>query len=86
MPQKNGLECLQEIKSNKKLKDITIVIYSTSDSEKDMDDTFLNGATIYIIKPHNFKKLTRVLKRAVMTSFSYKDPLLNRENFLLRIE
>jgi CheY-like chemotaxis protein len=46
MPRKNGLMCLKEIKSNKKLKDISIAIYSTSDSEKDIDETFLNGANV----------------------------------------
>lgn len=86
MPQKNGLECLKEIKSNEKLKAISVVIYSTSDNTKDMEESFLNGANIYIIKPNNFKKLKRVLERAVMTTYSYKDQSLNRGNFILRIE
>jgi CheY-like chemotaxis protein len=64
---------LKEIKSNEKLKDIFIAIYSTSDSEKDMEETFLNGANIYITKPNDFNKLKQVLEKAVMTAYQYQE-------------
>lgn len=86
MPRKNGLECLKEIKSNEKLKDVFVAIYSTSDNKKDMEETFLNGANVYITKPDNFNKLKKVLEKAVMTAFQYQDQSMIRENFLLRIE
>jgi len=85
MPRKNGLECLIEIKGNEKLKDISVAIYSTSDNEKDMDETFRNGANIYITKPNDFNVLKQVLEKAIITSFQYKDKKMNRDNFLLRI-
>lgn len=85
MPRKNGLECLKEIKSSEKLKDISISIYSTSDNEKDIEETFLNGANVYITKPNNFNKLKQVLEKAVMKTFQYQDQSMKRENFLLRI-
>jgi CheY-like chemotaxis protein len=85
MPRKNGLECLKEIKSIDKLKDISIAIYSTSDNEKDMEETFVHGANAYITKPNNFEMLKEVLKKAVMTTYQYKDESMKRENFLLRI-
>jgi CheY-like chemotaxis protein len=85
MPRKNGFECLKEIKSNEKLKDISISIYSTSENEKDINETFRNGANIYITKPNNFKMLKQVLEKAVMTANQYKFQSMKRENFLLRI-
>jgi CheY-like chemotaxis protein len=85
MPIKNGFECLREIKSKKKLKDVFIAIYSTSDNEKDMEETFLNGANVYIAKPNDFKILKQVLEKAVVTAFTFQDPKLKRENFLLRV-
>lgn len=86
MPRKNGLECLKEIKRNEKLKAISIAIYSTSDNVKDMDETFLNGANVYITKPNEFNTLKQVLEKAVMTAHQYQDELMKRENFLLRIQ
>jgi DNA-binding NarL/FixJ family response regulator len=85
MPRKNGFESLQEIKSNKKLKDIYIAIYSTSENENDIEKTFRIGANIYITKPNNFDMLKQVLRKAVMTTYQYKDESMKRENFLLRI-
>lgn len=86
MPRKNGLECLKEIKRNEKLKAISIAIYSTSGNEKDMDETFSNGANVYITKPNDFNTLKKVLEKAVMTTHQYRDKLMKRENFLLRIQ
>jgi CheY-like chemotaxis protein len=85
MPRKNGLECLKEIKSNEKLKDISISIYSTSDNEKDIEETFRNGANVYITKPNNFNMLKQVLEKAVMRALQYQDQSMKRENYLLRI-
>ena len=85
MPGKNGLQCLKEIRSNEKIKDVFVAIYSTSNSEKDMEDTFNNGANVYITKPSDFNALKQVLERVVMTISLYKDTVMKRENFLLRL-
>jgi CheY-like chemotaxis protein len=85
MPLKNGMECLKEIKSNNRLKDIFIAIYSTSDNEKDMDETFYNGANVYITKPNDFNLLKQILEKVVMTAYKYQEPGMIRDNFLLRI-
>ena len=85
MPLKNGLECLKEIRGNEKLKDISIAIYSTSDNEKDMEETFHNGANIYITKPNDFRVLKQYLHKAVSTTLSYQGNTFNRDLFLLRI-
>jgi len=56
MPNMNGLECLKEIKSIEKYSDISIAIYSTSTSEKDIEETFRHGANIYITKPGDYNR------------------------------
>ncbi len=85
MPGKNGLECLQEIRSDEKLKKIFIAIYSTSDNENDVEETFINGANVYITKPSAFKMLKEVLEKAVVMTYQYQDKSLMRENFLLKV-
>ena len=85
MPRKDGLQCLKEIRSNEKLKKISIAIYSTSDSEKDMDETFLNGANVYITKPSNFNALKETLNTAVRACHLYQEITMDRENFLLKL-
>lgn len=85
MPKKSGLECLNEIKSNKKFKDIAIAIYSTSASEEDIENTFVSGANIYIKKPNDFNKLKKVLSDVVTMNWQYHTNGLNKDNFLLRL-
>ena len=85
MPRKNGLECLKEIQSNEKLKNIPVAIYSTSDHKKDMEETFRNGANVYITKPFDFNTLKLVLEKAVMAAYQYQQVGMKKENFLLKI-
>ncbi len=85
MPVKNGLQCLKEIRGNNALKELSVAIYSTSCSEKDIEETFINGANIYINKPNNFNKLKEVIERVLQLNWQYQTSYLNKDNFLLRI-
>ena len=83
MPRKNGLDCLLEIKSSERLKDIPIAIYSTSASEEDVEDTFVKGANVYIKKPSDFGTLKKILEEVITVNWQYHTSNLNRETFLL---
>jgi DNA-binding response OmpR family regulator len=85
MPIKNGMECLKEIRKSESLKNLCVAIYSTSSSEQDIEDTFVNGANIYINKPNSFKELKKAIERVLKLNWQYHTSALNRDNFLLRI-
>jgi CheY-like chemotaxis protein len=85
MPRKGGIECLEEIRCNSSLKDLTIAIYSTSASEEDIEATFVKGANIYIKKPNDFIALKKVLSDVISINWQYHTAGLNKENFLLSI-
>lgn len=54
LPMIKGREVLQEIKSSEKLKMIPVIILSTSQSEKDILDSYRLNANSYITKPTTF--------------------------------
>jgi CheY-like chemotaxis protein len=83
MPRKSGIECLVEIRANKKLKDISIAIYSTSAAEEDIEQTFLKGANIYIRKPNDFGKLKAAIAQVLSINWQYHTSRLNKDNFIL---
>ncbi|WP_445735449.1 response regulator [Mariniflexile sp.] len=85
MPKKSGMECLNEIKANGKMAEIAVVIYSTSASEEDIEETFVLGANIYIKKPSSFKQLKKVLSDVVSINWQYHTNSLNKDNFLMRL-
>lgn len=86
MPKKNGLDCLKEIRSNKKFQEISIAIFTTSSSQGDMENTFLLGANVYINKPNNFQKLKKILEKSLSYASVYKEPPFNMDNFILNVE
>lgn len=65
MPRKNGLECLSEIKRNPKLKDIPVVMFSTSNSWDTINMLFKSGSHVYIHKPSDFAQLKQVIQHAL---------------------
>ncbi len=85
MPYKTGVECLVELRQYSKFNDLSIAIYSTSSTDKDIEDTFINGANIYIKKPNDFGKLKKVLNDVVNMNFQFHNSGLNKETFLLNI-
>ena len=65
MPRKNGFECLSEIKQNPKLKDLPVVMFSTSGEQDKINILFKTGADVYIKKPANFAQLVQVIHHAL---------------------
>lgn len=62
MPKKDGRECLKEIKTHPVLKQIPIIIYSTSNNPDDVSFAYANGASSYIIKPYSYQELVKVME------------------------
>jgi CheY-like chemotaxis protein len=85
MPCKTGHDCLKEIRANPRFKDLSIAIYSTSSSEKDIEDTFIGGANVYIKKPNDFNKLKKVIIDVVNMNWQYHTSGLNKETFFFSI-
>lgn len=85
MPNMSGLECLKEIKSIEKYSDISIAIYSTSTSEKDIEETFHHGANIYITKPGDYNELKQVLTKALSAARLNRDSAFDKTNFVLKM-
>ncbi|MEG3659546.1 response regulator [Arenibacter palladensis] len=85
MPLKNGMQCLKEIRTNSSLNDITIAIYSTSSSEKDIEETFVNGANIYLNKPSNFCNLRESIEKILKMNWQYHTSNLDRNSFLFHL-
>ena len=85
MPYKNGLDCLKEIRADQRYRDVSVAIYSTSSSEKDIEDTFIEGANIYIKKPNDFAQLKKVIKEVVHMNWQFHSSGLNKETFFFSI-
>lgn len=59
----NGVELLQKIKTNDNLKEIPVVMLTTTDDPREVDECYKLGCNMYITKPVQFAKLAEVLNR-----------------------
>jgi len=62
MPRMDGRESIREIKSTAELRDIPVVILTTSKAEEDIARTYSLGANSYITKPVTFEGLVEVMR------------------------
>jgi len=69
MPKKNGLECLNELKSNQRLKNIPVIIFSTSSNKEDIEKSKQAKAHLYITKPGSFSNLKMIIHKVLLTKF-----------------
>jgi CheY-like chemotaxis protein len=72
MPEKGGKDCLREIRQYNRFDSIPVIIYSTSSSRKDIDDTFALGANLYISKPNSFSELKNTIRNILKMDWSDK--------------
>ena len=62
LPQKDGREVLKEIKTDKHLKRIPVVVLTTSKAEEDILKSYDLHANSYITKPVDFDQFIRVIR------------------------
>ena len=62
MPKKDGREALREIKGNRDLRRIPVVILTTSQAETDIAQLYDGGANSFITKPVSFDTLVNVMR------------------------
>ncbi len=69
MPVKNGIECLKEIRNDKKLDWLPIIVYTTSDNPKDVEACYELKANLYVVKPTSFESIIKTLKKNIDPRF-----------------
>jgi len=62
LPKVNGLEVLQQIKSDENLKLIPVVVLTSSHEEKDMVASYKLGVNAYVVKPVDFHDFVNAIK------------------------
>ena len=86
MPLKNGLECLQEIRNDERFKELVIVMFSNDTSQEIIENSFENGANVYLSKSHNKEVLNNAIKKIITYTHLYKTPPFHVDNFMMKIE
>ena len=62
LPKVNGLEVLQAIKTDEKLRMIPVVVLTSSREERDMVESYKYGVNAYVVKPVDFHEFVNAIK------------------------
>ena len=62
LPKVDGLEVLQQIKSDERLKLIPVVVLTSSREERDMVSSYRLGVNAYVVKPVDFHEFVNAVK------------------------
>jgi DNA-binding response OmpR family regulator len=62
LPRVDGLEVLQQIRSDPRLKLIPVVVLTSSREEKDMIRSYNLGVNAYVVKPVDFHEFVNAIK------------------------
>lgn len=85
MPRKNGAECLEEIKADPKIKELPVIIYSTSLNDAVADVLYEKGAHYYINKCTHMELVKQLQKILVILAMKrFKRP--SRDKFILNLQ
>ena len=70
MPRKNGKEVLLEIKSDPTLRQIPVVVFTTSRSDTDIAAVYELGANSFVVKPAGYEDLVGIMQSLKQYWFS----------------
>ena len=86
MPRKNGFECLSEIKLSQKLKQLCVIVFSTSFEQEVVNRLYENGAQYFIRKPSDFSQFNKIIQQTItmITQKNIAQP--TSENFVLTVQ
>jgi CheY-like chemotaxis protein len=65
MPRISGKQCLIRIKEMDHLRKVPVIIYSTSDGQRDIKETMALGAAEFITKPYSIGALSQTLSMII---------------------
>ncbi len=61
MPRRNGREALQDIKQHPVFRKIPVIIYTTTQDEREIKRCYELGANTYIVKPSTFENMVKMV-------------------------
>ncbi len=73
MQRKNGFECLIEIKQSLRLRNLPVIIFSTSMEQEVVSSLYNNGAQHFIRKPVEFSQFKKILHQTIKSHAAMND-------------
>lgn len=71
MPGKNGFDVLEEMRDSNELKDVPVIIFSTSDDRNAVERSRELGANLYLRKPTSYDNFKTTIQKMLDINWSH---------------
>ncbi len=61
LPLVDGLEILRQVKADEKLRTVPVVMLTSSQEDRDVNESYRLGANAYVVKPVDFDKFSQMV-------------------------
>jgi CheY-like chemotaxis protein len=75
MPKKNGIKCLEEIRRHDSLKELPVVVLTTSILQEDIKKAYDQKACLFFHKPDKLSKLVAIIQKVLSTDLLPWNPI-----------
>ena len=83
MPFHNGIECLANIRANKKFDKVPVVMYSTTSNKLNIEACYNGGANLFVVKPNTFEEVDRMVKTICSKNWISNFHVPSKDQFLM---
>lgn len=66
MPRMDGIEFLRRLRAEERMRLLPVVVFTTSNEERDKRESYLLGANSYLVKPVDYKKFVDTIEKFAM--------------------
>lgn len=66
LPKLDGIQVLSQMRANDALKQIPVVVLTSSKESKDLEQCYLNGVNAYVVKPVQFEQFSQAVRELGM--------------------
>jgi CheY-like chemotaxis protein len=80
MPKVSGLEVLRQIKADKNLRMIPVVVLSSSAEERDVIESYQLGVNAYVVKPVDIQQFIEAIRKLGLFWAVLNEPPPDRNN------
>ncbi|MFA8342192.1 MAG: response regulator [Rhodothermaceae bacterium] len=78
MPKVDGIEVLRQVKEDKELKKIPVIMITTTDDPKEVNACHKLGCSTYIVKPIDYEQFIRAIRQLGLFLSVVEIPVLKR--------
>ena len=77
MPKVNGYDVLREIKQDNELRKMPVIILTTTDDAREVENCYKSGCSNYITKPVDYDKFVKAIKQLGLFLLVVEIPVIN---------